>query len=403
MSRFDDSLIIKLKKEGKTWQEIGDVFGVKGESVRAYSRNKIWYKEIRNPKHMNTHLIDEENLKLETFHSKTTLSDGSISSSIRERLLEKKQFTEKELLELHGFSSEEFKIKTVTSNEWSMTNSEGEKYYNFQSKIIAELTTLDTLPIETIKEVFKDTEPWAVFIDEDLEADGYITINLFDMHFGLNSLEDYKDLLRDIIRVIRNTYKEILIIVGGDYYQTENFNNTTVKGTQLDTVDYPKMIKDGSTFLFTLCKEAYQYSKKTKLIYLPGNHASAADFDLVYYSSLIFPRIETDIELTEYKHVWLGNHSIFAHHGDKRISSSKLLEVVVGSYAKEWGEAKSRYLFTGHLHHEKSLDIAGMTHYQCMSPSKPSEYDKAKGYVTSERGVQIFEFDEVKRRAIYYL
>ena len=91
------------------------------------------------------------------------------------------------------------------------------------------------------------------------------------------------------------------------------------------------------------------------------------------------------------------------HHGDKRKASNKIIEVIVSEYAKEWGQAESRYLVTGHLHFEKSLSNAGITHYQVMSPSKPSSYDKRMGYLTSEDGLMLIEFDDVKRSAIYYL
>ena len=129
---FNDEKIIQLKKEGKTWNDLGEIYNCSPEKVRNYARSKKWYKDIRN--------INPQNKKKETqvLQSKTNLSDGSISSFIRQQLSEQKTFTEKELLELHGFNSDEFQIKTVTSNEWSMTNGEGEKYYNFQSKIIAE-------------------------------------------------------------------------------------------------------------------------------------------------------------------------------------------------------------------------------------------------------------------------
>src|SRR5699024_3570138 len=61
------------------------------------------------------------------------------------------------------------------------------------------------------------------------------------------------------------------------------------------------------------------------------------------------------------------------------------------------------YLITGHFHHEKSLRNAGITHYQVSSPSKNTQYEKNSGFITSEKGLMIFEFDDVKRRAIYYL
>ena len=403
MSRYDDDLIVQLKKEGKTWKEIGDVFGVKGERVRAYSRNRTWYKEIRDPKHMNIDLIGDKNPKLETFHSKTTLSDGSISSSIRERLLEKKQFTEKELLELHGFSSEEFKIKTVTSNEWSMTNSEGEKYYNFQSKIIAELRKLEDFSLERIAEIAEKIKPRPTVIKHDPNRKLEIMIGLYDMHFGLNAYKDYEPLLNDLCDCLNKGHDETLIIVGGDFFHVENKLMTTEKGTRVEDVDFEPMIEDGERFLIDLIYTALRTSNKVKLTYLPGNHAPTTDYTVVRTIAKLYPEVEADIKIDNFKHTKLGNHSIFSHHGDKILRPEKLLQVMVSKFAKEWGEAKSRYFITGHKHHETSLSVAGMTHYGVMSPSKSTQYEKDNGWITSETGLQVFEFDEVKRRAIYYL
>lgn len=44
-----------------------------------------------------------------------------------------------------------------------------------------------------------------------------------------------------------------------------------------------------------------------------------------------------------------------------------------------------------------------MTHYQVMSPSKSTEYEERYGYISSESGLMLFEFNEDKRKAVYYL
>lgn len=91
------------------------------------------------------------------------------------------------------------------------------------------------------------------------------------------------------------------------------------------------------------------------------------------------------------------------HHGDKVKSPNKLFEIMVSHFGEEWGKSQSRYLITGHFHHEKSLSFAGLTWYQLQSPSKHSSYDKTFGYDTSESGQMLFEFNEYKRSAIYYV
>lgn len=98
----------------------------------------------------------------------------------------------------------------------------------------------------------------------------------------------------------------------------------------------------------------------------------------------------------------LGYPSMDSVRGKVR-HTERYKEMVVAHFGKEWGESKSRYLITGHFHHEKSLSFAGLTWYQLQSPSKHSSYDKTYGYDTSESGQMLFEFSETKRSAIYYM
>lgn len=398
-----DQIIQEMRQVGATWQEIADRLGYNnGEQVRSYARYQNWYKDLNKHKSRYDKIQPIEYTK-DKISKQITLSDGSISSSIRQKLLEQKTFTNDELLEIHGFDKDEFEIKTVTSNEWSMTNGAGEKYYNFQSKIIAKPRDKSQVRLERIEEILNNLKPLPLIEKtKDIKND-YLLIPLYDIHFGLNDYEYYFNLQNEIIDKIRNTYKEILIVIGGDLLHVDNFNNTTAKGTQLETVDFEKMIEDAEMFLLNICSKAIEYSKKTKLVYLPGNHADSNDYLLTRSISKLLPQIKSDYSINEYKHSWLGKHSIFMHHGDKRKNSQKLLEVMVSMYAKEWGESKSRYLITGHFHHEKTFSNAGMTHYQVMSPSKSTEYEERYGYISSESGLMLFEFNEDKRKAVYYL
>lgn len=390
---YDDDKIIEMKQQGKTWDEIGEYFGVKGEKVRGYARKQDWYKQI---KQSDPH--DKANEK----HKQTYQKDGSISSEIQRQLKEKKTFTKDELLEIHALDSNEFQIRTITSNEWSMTNAEGDKYWNFQSKIVAEPRVQEITP-EFIANLFENVKPIEIELNLDEVPDSYLLIPLSDFHWGLNYANDYAYLKKEIQDLIIEGHSEILFVLNGDFFHVDNFLNTTERGTRVDDVDFERATEDAYSFIVDLLHCALEHSPYVKLSYLPGNHAPSVDYMFTYGLTKLFPQIEIDGAIDHFKHAWLGEHSIFLHHGDKRRTSTKLLEVIVSKFSSEWGESKSRYLITGHFHHEKSLSNAGVTHYQVSSPSKNTDYEKNNGYITSENGLMIFEFDDVKRRAIYYL
>lgn len=329
-----------------------------------------------------------------------TYQAQSISELHNEAVLDGKLFDEREVLEMAGYDPKEWRISKVTDNAWGQPM--GDRLTNSQFKLQVvpkeQLLTFDDM-VERAKQI----KPRKIELDVSDITEQYLLIPLYDFHFGLNTLGDYLELQSAIADVILNGYQEILFVLGGDYYHTDNFINTTEAGTRIDDIDPKKAIDDGISFIVPLIELALKKSPCVKLLYTTGNHAPSQDYMLSIILDREFEDLEVDNAIDEYKHAWLGNHSIFVHHGNNRKTTASLLDVIVTKYAKQWGESASRYLFTGHFHHEKSLSTAGLTHYQVQSPSKASSYDKRKGFITSETGAMLFEFNKQKRSAIHYL
>src|SRR5699024_4155211 len=199
-----------MRKGGKLWDEIGAVFGTSGENVRAWAKKQERFDEIRE-EHKVTNAVKE------TFETKSIAEDGKITTEIKKKLNEKITYEESELLELHGLNGDEFTIRNITSNEWSMTNAEGQQYYNFQSKIIAEPKTQEITP-EFIANLFESVKPQEIELNLDEVPRTYLLIPLSDFHWGLNYAEDYAQLKRDIKDLIIEGYSEILFVLNGDYF-----------------------------------------------------------------------------------------------------------------------------------------------------------------------------------------
>lgn len=330
---------------------------------------------------------------------KQQIKDNGITPIIAEEVLKGKLFTSEEILLMKGYNPKEFKIVSIIDNEWSL---DGEKrLFNLQSKVKIVPSEQALTPSEMI-ELAKTIEPKHIELSTDEITDNYLCIPLFDMHF--NGVSDNYDNLRDkIADVILNSYAEILFITGGDFFDVDNMLNTTVKGTRVEDNDIEKSVINAVGFIYPLIETALQNSPCVRLAYLPGNHASSRDYMFSLMIQQQYPDLECDLAIEDYKYAWLGEHSIFLHHGDKRKKTNQLLDIIVSEFGKQWGESKSRYLITGHLHHESTLSTAGLTHYQVQSPKDTSDYERRYGYTTSERGLMLFEFDDIKRRAIYYL
>src|SRR5699024_3023471 len=147
---------------------------------------------------------------------------------------------ESELLELHGLNADEFTIRTITSNEWSMTNAEGQQYYNFQSKIVAEpIDILSKFP-KQLKEIIETyTQPFDIDVMDDEKLNQTLLIPLPDIHVEPNLSTKFQVYQDSILRYLENQYKNVVIAIMGDFFNADNFNSKTANETRVADTNIP--------------------------------------------------------------------------------------------------------------------------------------------------------------------
>ena len=395
MQKYDDNKIIELKKQGYSWKRIAEVLGYEsGERLRWYARRSDWYKEVRTTVITNN-TIDE-------MQSHTTMADGSISSTIKTRLSEQKKFTKDELLELHGFDSKEFQIKTVTSNEWSMTNGAGDKYYNFQSKIIAE-------PIKGIGElterleslINKFTKPFAIESRTVSNPDKSLIIPLADSHMGINTAEEYKHYQDKMLALMDKPYRTIIISLLGDLFNTNDFKNQTIHGTRVADTDTPQAWEEACKYIEPLIQKAIASSIDVRVIYSRGNHDETIAWAFAKYLEVKYPQIDIDVSMNQLKCSVIDDVAVYFTHG--HIKRRNITQLCAALYPKEWGNTTKRLLFTGHWHTLKTEDKAGIIHYQLPTTSKHTDYEEENLFMGNENGIHCYELSNNKVDAIFYL
>ena len=331
-------------------------------------------------------------------------ADGSAYVEDLVEIYNERDKTPERILEILGFDSKHWEYPNFKISKWNQHNKEDGTVDLYSVKADLKPKQIEVTP-EDIAEIFKGIEPRKVPLLLDEVPKMYLLIPLYDMHFGLNSYEEYLIYLQKIKDIVMNGYAEILIIVGGDFLHVDNNLMMTEYGTRIDDVPIEKMKKDAARFVVELVNFCLEHSPKVKLTYLPGNHAPSNDHSLLYGMGVgnVFEDLEVDLSMDEMKHDWLGGHSIFSHHGDKYKKLEKVYEVITGKFPKEWGESISRYYVTGHLHTEYALVKSLLHAYRVMSPSKATTYDKKGGWDMTESGMMLFEFDDIKRRHVHYL
>ena len=223
-----------MKQAGKTWDEIGEVFGTSGENVRAWAKKQDWFDEIRE-EHKVTNAV-KDTIDKQTEDRKT----GEITSEIKRKMREKKVLTDDELLELHALDSNSFQIRTITSNEWTMTEAGGEQWFNFQSKIVAEpIDILSKFP-EQLKEIIETyTQPFDIDVMDDEKLNQTLLIPLPDIHVEPDLSTKFQVYQDSILRYLENQYKNVVIAIMGDFFNADNFNSKTANETRVADTNIP--------------------------------------------------------------------------------------------------------------------------------------------------------------------
>ncbi|WP_373807931.1 hypothetical protein, partial [Jeotgalibaca porci] len=254
-----NDVIRKLREKQTPWTEIDRILDLPPDGARNKARGQEWYKEIAqsNP-HDKASYVDKKSYR----------DDGSISSFIRTRLDEKKTFSKNELLELHGLDPDEFKIKNITSNEWSMTNGSGDKFYNFQSKILAEpVSDIDRLPEMITEAIQQYAKPFDIDVMDDDKLIGTLLINLPDLHIGSNTAEEYSVYQDGILIQLENQYENVVISLLGDLFNANSFQSKTIHDTRVSDTDIPQSWDEAVLFIEPIIQKALSTSPNVTVVY----------------------------------------------------------------------------------------------------------------------------------------
>lgn len=343
-------------------------------------------------------------------------SGGGITSTIRQRMLEKRVFTNKELLELHAINPRENQLDRIVSNEWSMTNADGNTYFNFQSKIIAKPIVETGMTMEEFIQAIK-VDPEPMRIDAIAIGETNLGIGLADLHFGRTTREMLKRHLSQAMdRIERGGYKTILIAQLGDAFESSQMKQSiTLAGTILPSVDMAQAIQDFKWFMHTLIEHSSRHCETVVVTSVCGNHSGNLEHVVMdglrdRYSLLdkfdhngeylgkgkVIVRAGNDYRTVE----MLGNVGIMLSHGDG-VKLKDLPLKFASEYPMLWSAAEHREAWSGHKHNKFiESDIDGNVMRQFPSPKPPTDYEDKWGYNSRELMLMV-EFTDDTSIATY--
>jgi len=155
--------------------------------------------------------------------------------------------------------------------------------------------------------------------------------------------------------------EECLILNLGDLLHIDNLINRTAKSNNVLDTDcrYAKIFRVGIRVIRYCIEYALIKHKKVTVINSIGNHDSIGELWLSAALNNIYEnekRVHIIDDPSTRHYYTYGNTLIGVTHGSD-VKVDKLPLIMATEKPEEWGKSKFRYIYTGHLHHEHSIEV----------------------------------------------
>ncbi len=313
--------------------------------------------------------------------------------------------TPQEVMELKGYNPEEWKLLDLTDNDWTMTNGGGDQYWNYQCKIRIAPKNQEIDYEAIIKKVIGHKTPYKPRVSILIPLDSYLVNPSFDTHLDGNRLELYHKSLNETNYIIASKpRKESLLMLGGDIADVDSVNNTTTRGTQLETVNIEKMWDELEEYYESILETMITNSETVKVMSLVGNHDNTVGYLFARQLQRAYSKYDNvlfDVTLKQRKATMLGNNMIGGVHGDK--AHKNYPQLFATEFAEYWARASTREVYSGHLHTEVTKDHGGIIQRQVGSAVPVNKWGDDNGFVMSSKKFQLVEYDANQTKCVYYV
>jgi predicted phosphodiesterase len=195
----------------------------------------------------------------------------------------------------------------------------------------------------------------------------------------------------------------VIVPVGSDWFNVDNPWNETANGTRQDMDGtYAQMIMEGTELAVEYIDLLRQIAP-VSIITVDGNHDRSSALTMGMYLRAWYrnmPDVTCVVKPSPRQYVEYGNSLLGFCHGDD-IKVGQLPALMASEARESWGRTQLRNWFTGHLHHEVTRDLDGVTQYQLPSLAGADRWSSRKGFCLSKRALTAYVIDhEVGNRAV---
>ena len=303
--------------------------------------------------------------------------------------------TKEELLELHGYDSNEWELTSSNSTRSKIgTKGNEEQYFiNTYSKITVKPKEFK-LDENDITRLTKMSIELKVLKRSVTQGSGLLEVPLFDMHFGNMTFEQYEKHQQEIANyILSREWEQVLFIIGQDLFHNDDFRGRTTGGTVIEKENMDQAWEDVNEFYIPLIDLALENSRSVDIIYSRGNHDETLAWAFVKSLKRLYPQVEVCDKQQEHKHFIYHNVFLGYTHGDK-INDKKIVRNFEALYRLEMAKAKRRVVKKGHIHTLKSFDDNG-THVMTLGTGNDSDqWHTDNGFIGNHKAFEIFIYNE---------
>lgn len=412
-------LIIELGREvkdgKKTWQEQVNQFNletkmnISAEALRKrYSSLNDKYEPVMQEQRGNEYT--------------TIYQNGTVEAQVIVNLSKEQKDNPSEMLKAVGYNPNEWELTYLTFSNWQTHTKEQctKELYAVKFKIKPKLKTVIDIneSIEATKEAFaKEIKPLKIEkakVNKELNNKKFIEQPAIELHLGektsnIETGEAYnneiaQERFNEIVQrtIELNEYEKagtLLLSIGNDFFNSDNNNYTTTKGTQQHSdLHWKKMFLTGVKMYSEAIKTYSEHFNKIDVQLVSGNHDLTTSFYLYVALEQAFSQSEKVNFKNDYKEVQcyaFDDIAIWSTHGTKNVN--RTMDSIVSEFSKEYGEAKYRELHINHLHNEQELkERLGIIPRRMSSPKGRGEWEYNERYGSVIQKQQLFTWESGK-------
>jgi hypothetical protein len=341
-----------------------------------------------------------------------------------------------ELLEACAVDLSTWRVESYIVNKWDVTSwktGSPVTVQNYQVKARLERNRAN-IRERVIGEMFQDMvktykPPVFKFYEKNhanIYENNLFEVSIFDLHIGklawggetgenydvkiarerfLNTIETL------ILRANGFQYSRILFPVGNDFFNSDNLNNTTTKGTPQDEdLRWQKTFNVGLKLLVDAINMLKQTLVPIDVVVIPGNH----DFERSYYMGSVLEawfhedtQVNVNNGASPRKYYRFGKVLLGLTHGgeEKEVSLPMIMATDIESKPM-WSETLYHEWHLGHIHRKRNVNYAvfdrtrtvsedlGVTIRYLSSLTGTEEWHHKKGFVGAAKAGEGFIWND---------